>query len=212
MPDGKRALRVALLAGLLVVVATEAGGAQASRYHVGRPLRASDVNAGDHAIAPDGTGLPPGHGTVAQGAAVYRSTCASCHGDRGQGIGEYPALVGGQGTLTGKAPLQTVGSYWPYATTVWDYIHRAMPYQRPGSLSDGDVYAVTAYILYLNRIVPANADLSDRNLPKVRMPNRDGFIADPRPDVQPPGDRRSIPPPGTDSSRRRAAHRRGAAG
>lgn len=180
-----RELRAATAAALLVIVLVFSTRleAQAPRYDVGRAPRPSDVRAGDYAIAPDGRGLPPGHGTVGQGRVVYARSCASCHGERGQGAGEYPALVGGRGTLAGKAPVQTVGSYWPYATTVWDYIHRAMPYPSAGSLSDDEVYAVTAYILHLNGIVPANADLNARSLASVRMPNRDGFVRDPRPDV-----------------------------
>jgi mono/diheme cytochrome c family protein len=121
---------------------------------------------------------------VAEGRVVYQRACASCHGDRGQGIADFPALAGGEGTLESKTPVQTVGSFWPYATTVWDYIHRAMPYQRPGTLDTREVYAVTAYILFLNHIVPANAELSDKTLARIRMPNRNGFIPDPRPDVK----------------------------
>jgi cytochrome c len=96
---------------------------------------------------------------------------------------QYPALVGGQGTLRGKNPVKTVGSYWPYATTVWDFIHRTMPYARPGSLTPDETYAVTAFILYLNGIVGEKAELNKTTLPRVKMPNRDGFVGDPRPDV-----------------------------
>ncbi len=170
-----------------LVVAAGSVSAQAPRYNIGRPATPAETRARDISVAPDGTGLPAGHGTVAEGRIIYQKTCASCHGDKGQGIADFPALSGGQGTLLTKAPIQTVGSYWPYATTVWDYIHRAMPYQRPGTLSSREVYAVTAYVLYMNRIIPANGDLSEATLPKVRMPNRDGFIADPRPDVKRPG-------------------------
>lgn len=98
----------------------------------------------------------------------------------------YPALVGGQGTLAIKNPVLTVGSYWPYATTVWDYIHRTMPYQKPGSLTVNETYSVTAFILLMNGIVDEKTDLNERNLAQVKMPNRDGFIPDPRPDVPMP--------------------------
>jgi len=181
-PDTSRFVQIT--AAISFLVASMAASAQAqTRYNVGRAATPAEIRARDISIAPDGTGLPPGRGSVAEGRVVYRNKCASCHGDRGQGIADFPALVGGQGTLTSRTPLQTVGSFWPYATTVWDYIHRAMPYQRPGTLSNGEVYAVTAYILNMNHIIPANAELSEKTLAGVRMPNRDGFVADPRPDV-----------------------------
>ncbi len=134
-------------------------------------------------VAPDGTGLPDGVGTAKKGRGIYDQQCAGCHGLHGEGSRDYPALVGGKGTLATDRPLLTVGSYWPFATTVWDYIHRAMPYQAPGSLSSDDVYALTAYILFMNGIVKESEPLNRHNLPLVRMPNRNGFIDDPRPDV-----------------------------
>ena len=134
------------------------------------------------AIAPDGAGLPAGRGTVAEGRVVFANQCARCHGAAGEGnIGAR--LVGGQGTLASPRPLKTVGSFWPYATTLWDYINRAMPFDKPGLLSPNEVYAVSAFILNLNGIV-ADMDVIDATtLPKVRMPNRDGFVPDARPDV-----------------------------
>ncbi len=132
----------------------------------------------------DGAGLPPGRGTVDQGAKVYGEQCAVCHGTFGEGEGRYPKLIGGEGTLTGERPEPSVGSYWPFAPTLWDYINRAMPLSAPHTLSADDVYAMTAYILNFNNIVP-NDFVADRNsLPKVKMPNRDNFIwHDPRPDT-----------------------------
>jgi cytochrome c len=129
--------------------------------------------------------LPDGSGTAVAGAPLYTSRCAPCHGARGEAPDEdYPKLAGGFGTLTSKAPVLTVGSYWPYATTVWDYIHRSMPYDAPGSFSADEVYAVTAYVLHLNDIVREKDVLDRATLPQIRMPNRDGFIpTDPRPDV-----------------------------
>ena len=125
-------------------------------------------------MRPDGKGLPQGGGTVAQGKQVFAENCAACHGDNGvDGIKDR--LVGGQGSLASAMPLKTVGSFWPYATTLFDYIHRAMPYQAPGSLSVDDTYAVAAYILSLNGILPAEGKLDRQSLPKIRMPNRDGF-------------------------------------
>jgi cytochrome c len=121
-------------------------------------------------------------GTVAAGREVFVGQCARCHGPKAQGdVG--PALVGGQGTLASVRPVKTVGSFWPYATTVWDYINRAMPFDKPGLLKPSEVYAVSAYILNLNGIISDSDVMDSKTLPKVKMPNRDGFVADPRPDV-----------------------------
>lgn len=157
--------------------------AQTPRYKVGRLATPDEIRKRDISVAPDGSGLPAGRGTVARGRYVYQVLCANCHGDRGQGIAPYPALVGGQGTLASHEPLLTVGSYWPYATTVWDYIHRTMPFLSPGSLSVDETYSVTAFILFVNGILDEKAELNERTLPRVKMPNRDGFVPDPRPDV-----------------------------
>ncbi len=135
-------------------------------------------------IAPDGTGLPPGSGTVQQGEALFAKLGAKCHGAKGEGTDAAPALVGGQGTLATDHPVKTVGSYWPYATTLFDYIRRAMPADNPQSLAPDQVYALCAYILNLNGIVPANAVMDAKTLPQVVMPNHAGFTSpDPRPDV-----------------------------
>lgn len=150
------------------------------RYDIGTPVAPSALAAWDIDVSPDGRGLPPGHGSVALGKEIFAAKCAMCHGAQGQGgIGDQ--LVGGAGTLTSVKPKKTVGSYWPYATTLFDYIRRAMPYNAPQSLTADEVYAVSAYLLYLNGIVPATAQLDAKTLPKVRMPNREGFVADPRP-------------------------------
>lgn len=155
-----------------------------ARYGFGRPAVAADFTKHEYLIGPKGTALPKGHGTAKEGRTIYSQSCAACHGSHGEGTNEYPQLVGGKGSLKSDKPLPTVGSYWPYATTVWDYIHRAMPYQSPGTLKPDEVYAVTAYLLAMNGIVPEFFELNERTLPEVRMPNRDGFIADPRPDVK----------------------------
>lgn len=131
--------------------------------------------AWDISISPTGAGLPPGSGSVQQGAAVYMQKCASCHGEGGAGKPADP-LVGGSGSLATKAPLRTVGSYWPYATTLFDYTRRAMPLDNPMSLSNDEVYAVSAYLLHRNGIVGENARLDAQELMKIRMPNRDGFV------------------------------------
>jgi mono/diheme cytochrome c family protein len=144
----------------------------------GRPATPDEIKLWDIDVRPDGKGLPVGSGTVAHGRSVYEENCSACHGENGQG-GIKDRLVGGQGTLASDKPLKTVGSFWPYATTLFDYIHRAMPYPAPGSLSTDDTYAVAAYILNLNGILAADGKLDQGSLPKIRMPNRDGFIPEP---------------------------------
>ncbi|MFM0171051.1 c-type cytochrome [Paraburkholderia sediminicola] len=156
-----------------------ARNAEAS-HDVGTPISAQDLAVWNIDVAPDGRGLPPGSGDVAGGAHIFAAKCAACHGAQGQG-GLGDQLIGGQGTLTSAKPKRTVGSYWPYATTLFDYIRRAMPYNAPESLSADEVYAVSAFLLNQNGIVPANTRLDAASLPRVVMPNRDGFVPDPRP-------------------------------
>jgi cytochrome c len=167
---------------LLLVVA--AAAAQSPKYGVGRPPTADELRGLSAAIAPDGTGLPEGSGTPTAGREVFAALCARCHGEKAEG-GIGPVLVGGQGTLATAKPLKTVGSFWPYATTVWDYVNRAMPFDHPGTLKPPQVYAVVAYILSLNGIIGNDQVMDAKSLPKVNMPNRDGFVPDPRPDVGP---------------------------
>jgi cytochrome c len=143
--------------------------------NLGREATPAEVAAWDVSIAPDGRGLPPGRGTSAQGAIVFEQKCQSCHGEKGAGQ-PNDRLVGGHGTLASKSPVRTVGSYWPYATTLFDYVRRAMPYTQSHSLSDDEVYAVTAYLLYLNGITGESDVMNAETLPKVKMPNRDNFI------------------------------------
>lgn len=150
----------------------------AAAYDFGRPPTQDEIELWDIDVRPDGKGLPQGGGTVAQGKVVFEENCAACHGANGQD-GIKDKLVGGQGSLTSDKPLKTVGSFWPYATTLFDYIHRAMPYQAPGSLEVDDTYAVAAYILSLNGILAADGKLDKQSLPTIKMPNRDGFIPDP---------------------------------
>jgi cytochrome c len=149
--------------------------ASAHAHDFGRPATPEEIKLWDIDVRPDGTGLPDGGGTAAHGKEVYRDNCEACHGPNGQG-GIKDRLVGGQGTLASAMPVKTVGSFWPYATTLFDYIRRAMPYPAPGSLSADDTYALTAYLLSLNGIVPEDAKLDKDTLPKVKMPNRDGFV------------------------------------
>lgn len=166
----------------IVMLGTVTVAAQSPKFGVGRPPTPEEIRALGSAIAPDGTGLPDGSGSVADGRAVFAAHCARCHGPAGEGdVGAR--LVGGQGTLRTPRPLKTVGSFWPYATTLWDYINRAMPFDTPGLLKPSEVYAAAAYVLNLNGIIPDSAVMDAASLPKVKMPNRDGFVADPRPDV-----------------------------
>jgi hypothetical protein len=168
---------------IVVIAGFCLGAAQTPQYNLGRPATAKEIRKRDISVAPDGTGLPVGHGSVEEGRFIYKALCGGCHGDHGQGFGDYAPLVGGQGSLKSKDPVLTVGSYWPYATTIWDYTRRAMPYPQPGTLTPNETYAVTGFILYMNGIVDEKAELNEKTLPKVKMPNRDGFVPDPRPDV-----------------------------
>ena len=167
---------------VLVLASAVPVAAQSPTYGVGRPATPEEIRALGTAIAPDGGGLPDGSGTVAAGREVFAAQCSRCHGPNGEGV-VGPALVGGQGTLRSERPLKTVGSYWPYATTLWDYINRAMPFDQPGLLRAPDVYAAVAYILNINGIIRDDQVIDAKSLPKVVMPNRDGFIPDPRPKV-----------------------------
>ena len=142
---------------------------------LGVPATAAQVESADVSIGPDGAELPPGSGTPAQGEAIFNTKCLACHGPQGSGT-VNDQLVGGQGTLTSTTPVKTIGSYWPYATTVFDYVRRAMPYPTPHSLSDPEVYALTAYLLSLNGIIAKDAVMDAKTLPQVKMPNRGNFV------------------------------------
>jgi cytochrome c len=174
--------RSALL-GIAILLGSAGPSCAAERYGIGRPATTAEIAGWNIDIDREGRKLPPGSGSVAHGREVFETQCASCHGARGEGgIGDK--LVGGQGTLASSKPVKTVGSFWPYASTLFDYIRRAMPMNAPQSLSNDDVYAVSAYILNLNGVVADGATLDASSLAAIRMPNRDGFIPDPRPDVR----------------------------
>jgi hypothetical protein len=178
--------RPGLITGvLLLIVGVTYLGANAANGSLGHAPTGDELGRWDAAVLPDGTGLPHGTGTAKEGEPIYRARCASCHGAHGDGTDELgPQLVGGVGTLASKKPVLTVGSYWPYSTSVWDYIHRAMPYPKPGSRTADETYGLTAYLLYLNGIVKGEQALNEHTLPAVHMPNRNGFVPDPRPDVR----------------------------
>lgn len=173
---------VGLIAALGFVV--EGLAEEVGHYGYGQDATAEQIAGWDIDIRPDGMGLPPGGATPEDGEMLYEDKCASCHGSFGEGVGRYPVLSGGEGTLTEARPEKTVGSFWPYASTLWDYIHRAMPFTAPESLTDEEVYATTAYVLYLNDLIEYDFELTQENLADVEMPNKDGFFFDDRPDVK----------------------------
>ena len=154
-------------------------------YGIGRAASEQELQAWNIDIAPTGEGLPPGQGTVQEGALLFTARCAACHGPTGQ-EGPMDRLVGGVGTLASQQPIKTIGSYWPYATTLYDYIHRAMPFSAPQSLSPNELYSIVAWLLYQNGIIAKDLVLNAQSLPAISMPNRQGFVQDPRPDVPKP--------------------------
>jgi len=162
------------LLALAALLAACAPAAPVKRLGLGQAATLEQIRGWDIDVRADGAGLPLGSGSVAQGQAIYQARCLACHGEKGE-KGTAPRLAGGQGSLATKSPVLTVGSYWPYATTLYDYIHRAMPQDSPQSLTPSEVYAVTAYTLHLNGIVKADAVLDARSLAAIQMPNRDGF-------------------------------------
>ena len=174
---GRRAVALVLL--LAVGGAVSAGAEQTG---LGSEPTAEELGAAGYTVFPDGKGLPEGRGTVSEGRAVYQQFCAACHGRNAEGD-EAAALVGGRDSLSSERPRKTVESYWPYATSLWDYIRRSMPYESPGSLTDDEIYAVVAHLLHLGGIVGEDAVLDRETLPQVEMPNRDGFVPDDRPDT-----------------------------
>jgi cytochrome c len=165
--------RVSISAAALAL-AFGAGAAFAEGPDLGRPIDPADIAAWDISILPDGTGLPPGGGTPAQGARIYAQKCVMCHGEDGKG-GVAAAVVGG-GPIDRIEAVKTIRNFWGYSTTLFDFIRRAMPWQQPRSLTDNEVYALTAYILAENKLIRDNDSMNSETLPKVRMPNRDGFI------------------------------------
>jgi S-disulfanyl-L-cysteine oxidoreductase SoxD len=160
------------LAAALAALATT--GAFAAGPALGNSITPAEIAAWDISVSPSGDGLPPGSGTPAQGAAIYAQKCAACHGENGRG-GTNAALVGG-GPIERIDSARTIRNFWPYSTTVFDYIRRSMPWPQPRTLSNDEVYALTAYILSENKLIAADAVMNARTLPQVKMPNRDGFI------------------------------------
>ncbi|NCW55855.1 MAG: cytochrome c [Rhodobacteraceae bacterium] len=158
-------------------------------FGLGTIATAEQVAGWDIDVRPDGKGAPIGSGTAVQGEAVYAERCAACHGDFGEGVDRWPILAGGHGSLATNDPVKTVGSYWPYASTVYDYVYRAMPFGEAQSLTHDETYQVVAYILNMNDVIDDEFVLSNKTIGSVKMPNRNGFsLPDPRPDGQPKGE------------------------
>lgn len=172
-------LRNGLLLVALLAFALPAG-AQTKKTGLGRAALAEEIAAWDIDVRPDGAGLPVGRGSVKQGEEIYLERCAACHGEFGEGAGRYPVLAGGQGTLNKENPDKTVGSFWPYASTVFDYVRRTMPFGNAQSLTADETYALTAYILNMNDLVKEDFELSKENFAKVQLPNAANFYDDDR--------------------------------
>lgn len=169
-------LEITLIASLI--------GSAALADGIGRPATDAEIAAWDRDIRPDGLGLPEGAGDVLTGEEIYMEQCAYCHGDFGEAVDRWPVLSGGFDSLTDERPVKTIGSYWPYLSTVYDYVHRAMPFGAARSLSDDDVYAVTAYLLYLNDLVDEDFELSRDNFLEVRLENEPNFYMDDRAETE----------------------------
>ena len=176
----------ATFAGGFMLVLTSAPALPADRpFNLGKIATAEEVAGWDIDVRPDGLGAPVGMGNAIDGEEVYADLCAACHGDFGEGVDRWPELVGGEGSLGTHDPLKTTGSYWPYASTLYDYVYRAMPFGESQSLSYDETYQIVAFLLYMNDIIEDDFDVSHENIGTIEMPNRDGFfMPDPRPDAQ----------------------------
>ncbi|OOY05470.1 c-type cytochrome [Thioclava sp. F28-4] len=175
-----------LLLATLLAAPLVATPALAEKYGLGREALPEEINAWTVEVFPDGKNLPEGSGSVADGEKIFGDNCAACHGDFAEGVDNWPKLAGGDGTLADKDPVKTVGSYWPYLSTVWDYAHRSMPFGNAQTLTVDETYAIVAYILYSNYLVDDDFVLTKDNFLDVEMPNADGFIVDNRDEVEVP--------------------------
>ena len=158
--------------------------AENRKYNIGKLATKVEVAGWDIDVRPDGVGAPKGSGNAIDGEEIYVNRCAACHGDFGEGVDRWPALVGGDGTLASHDPEKTTGSYWPYASTIFDYVYRSMPFGEAQTLTHDETYKLVAYLLNMNEIIDEDFVLSDKNIGKIKMPNASGFLLpDPRPDV-----------------------------
>lgn len=178
--SAERARRLFSIAGVLALAAFGSPPTSADTLGLGRPALPEEIAAWDIDVRPDGQGLPEGSGSVADGEALFMEKCAACHGEFGEGAGRWPVLAGGYGTLTSERPEKTVGSFWPYPSTAFDYIHRAMPFGDGQSLPPDEVYAIVAYVLNLNDVVPQDFVLSKENFADVTLQNAPNFFDDDR--------------------------------
>lgn len=175
---------VSLFAGAAFIAGVMVAPAVAGKYGLGTEATKEEVAGWNIDVRPDGQGLPEGRGTVAVGEEIFAEKCAACHGDFGEGVDRWPVLAGGMDTINSEDPVKTVGSYWPYLSTVYDYIYRAMPFGDAQSLTHDETYAIVAYLLYLNDIVEdEDFELSKENFTSIKMPNEANFIDDDRPDT-----------------------------
>ena len=181
VPAGSNMGQVAVVPDYLTARAQgKQSTASLRHFGIGREARPEEITGWDIDVRPDGAGLPPGKGSVRDGEALFTQYCASCHGEFGEGVGRWPALAGGAGLLTGDRPVKTIGLYWPYASTIIDYVRRAQPFGNPQSLSNDELYAVTAFLLFLNDIIDQDFELSKETFRNIRMPNAQGFHDDDR--------------------------------
>ena len=158
--------------------------AENRKYNIGKLATKIEIAGWDIDVRPDGVGAPKGSGNAIDGEEIYVNRCASCHGDFGEGVDRWPALVGGDGTLASHDPEKTTGSYWPYASTIFDYVYRSMPFGEAQTLTHDETYKLVAYLLNMNEIIDEDFVLSEKNIGKIKMPNASGFsLPDPRPDV-----------------------------
>lgn len=171
-------------ATLFSVLATTGAFAAGDKLELGRLATPDEIAAWDTDIRPDGLGLPEGRGNALVGDEIFSEKCASCHGDFGEAVDRWPVLAGGFGTLTDERPVKTIGSYWPYLSTVFDYVNKAMPFGDSGSLEPDEVYAITAYLLYLNDIVDEDFELSHENFTDIMLPNEENFFLDDRAETE----------------------------
>ena len=188
MSDLVKAIKTGLFAATLLSSVLSASQAVSEQrpFNLGQLATAEQVAGWDIDVRPDGLGAPVGAGNAFDGEEVYAERCASCHGDFGEAVDRWPVLVGGEGTLNGHDPVKTTGSYWPYASTMFDYIYRAMPFGEAQSLTHDETYQIVAYLLFMNDIIDDEFELNQENIGTIEMPNRDGFMMpDPRPDAQP---------------------------
>ena len=188
MSDLVKSVKTGLVAGAIMMplVIAASVNAETRPFNLGTVATAEQVAGWDIDVRPDGLGAPIGTGNAYDGEEVYIDRCAACHGDFGEAVDNWPVLVGGEGTLDTHDPVKTTGSYWPYASTMYDYIYRAMPFGEAQSLTHDETYQIVAYLLYMNDIIDDEFEVNQENIGTIEMPNRDGFmLPDPRPDAQP---------------------------